>query len=62
MESYDDLRPFVVSVLALQYLMAEKIRALLVRGKPRDVYDIWLLHPPGGGNRSSFARRAARNI
>jgi predicted nucleotidyltransferase component of viral defense system len=41
--AYDDVRPFVVTVLTLQHLMAEKIRALLVRGKPRDLYDIWLL-------------------
>jgi predicted nucleotidyltransferase component of viral defense system len=40
---YDDVRPFVVTVLTLEHLMAEKIRALLVRGKPRDLYDIWLL-------------------
>lgn len=40
---YDDVRPFVVTVLTLEHLMAEKIRALLVRGKPRDLYDVWLL-------------------
>ncbi|UCC62929.1 MAG: nucleotidyl transferase AbiEii/AbiGii toxin family protein [Anaerolineae bacterium] len=40
---YDDVRPFVVTVLTLEHLMAEKIRALLVRGKPRDLYDLWLL-------------------
>jgi predicted nucleotidyltransferase component of viral defense system len=40
---YDDVRPFVVTVLALDHLLAEKLRALLVRGKPRDLYDIWLL-------------------
>ena len=40
---YDDVRPFVVTVLTLEHLMAEKIRALMVRGKPRDLYDIWLL-------------------
>jgi predicted nucleotidyltransferase component of viral defense system len=40
---YDDVRPFVVTVLTLEHLMAEKMRALLVRGKPRDLYDIWLL-------------------
>ena len=37
------MRPFVVTVLTLEHLMAEKIRALMVRGKPRDLYDIWLL-------------------
>ena len=41
---YDDVRPFVVTVLTPEHLMAEKTRALLVRGKPRDLYDIWLLH------------------
>jgi predicted nucleotidyltransferase component of viral defense system len=40
---YDDVRPFVVTVLTLEHVLAEKVRALLVRGKPRDLYDIWLL-------------------
>jgi len=40
---YDDVRPFVVTALALDHLLAEKLRALLVRGEPRDLYDIWLL-------------------
>lgn len=44
---YDDVRPFVVSVLSQEHLLAEKMRALVVRGKPRDVYDIWLLHNQG---------------
>jgi uncharacterized protein len=44
---YDDLPPFVLTALAPEYLLAEKIRALLVRGKPRDVYDIWLLLQKG---------------
>ena len=40
---YDDVRPFIVTVLTLEHLLAEKVRALLVRGKPRNLYDIWLL-------------------
>lgn len=44
---YDDVRPFVVTVLAPEHLMAEKIRAMLVRGKPRDLYDIWLMMEQG---------------
>ncbi len=40
---YDDVRPFVVTVLTPEHMLAEKVRALLVRGKPRDLYDIWLL-------------------
>jgi len=44
---YDDVRPFVVTVLIPEHLLAEKIRALLVRGKPRDLYDIWLMLQQG---------------
>lgn len=44
---YDDVRPFVVTVLAPAHLMAEKMRALLVRAKPRDLYDLWLMHGLG---------------
>jgi predicted nucleotidyltransferase component of viral defense system len=40
---YDDIRPFVATVISLDHLLAEKIRALLMRSKARDVYDIWLL-------------------
>jgi predicted nucleotidyltransferase component of viral defense system len=40
---YDDVRPFVVTVLTLEHLIAEKMRALLMRAKPRDLYDTWLL-------------------
>lgn len=40
---YDDIRPFVVTVISREHLMAEKVRALVVRGKPRDLYDLWLL-------------------
>jgi predicted nucleotidyltransferase component of viral defense system len=40
---YDDVRPFVVTVLTAEQLMAEKIRAVMVRGKPRDLYDLWLM-------------------
>ncbi len=40
---YDDIRPFVITVISREHLMAEKVRALVVRGKPRDLYDLWLL-------------------
>lgn len=43
MSPYDDVRPFVVTVLTAEHLLAEKFRAMLVRGKPRDLYDIWLM-------------------
>jgi predicted nucleotidyltransferase component of viral defense system len=44
---YDDVRPFVVTVLSPDHLLAEKVRALLVRAKPRDLYDVWLLIEQG---------------
>ena len=37
------MRPFVVTVLSPEHLLAEKVRTLLVRAKPRDLYDVWLL-------------------
>lgn len=40
---YDDVRPFVITVISPEHLLAEKVRALLMRKKPRDVFDIWLL-------------------
>jgi predicted nucleotidyltransferase component of viral defense system len=44
---YDDINPFVITVLAREHLMAEKVRALILRGKARDVYDLWLLASQG---------------
>jgi predicted nucleotidyltransferase component of viral defense system len=44
---YDDLRPFVITAIQLDEMLAEKMRALLTRGKPRDLYDIWLLTQQG---------------
>jgi predicted nucleotidyltransferase component of viral defense system len=44
---YDDLRPFVATVLTPGHLLAEKVRALLVHGKPRDAYDLWLMRGKG---------------
>jgi uncharacterized protein len=44
---YDDLWPFVLTVLTPEHLIAEKMRAFLARGKPRDVYDLWLLSKQG---------------
>jgi predicted nucleotidyltransferase component of viral defense system len=40
---YDDVEPFILSVLSREHLFAEKVRALFVRSKPRDLYDLWFL-------------------
>jgi predicted nucleotidyltransferase component of viral defense system len=54
---YDDVRPFVVTVLTLEHLLAEKVRAMVVRGKPRDLYDIWLLLRQGSRPDSELIER-----
>lgn len=40
---YDDVAQFVLTALTLGEILAEKVRALMVRGKPRDLYDLWVL-------------------
>ncbi|MCX6672010.1 MAG: nucleotidyl transferase AbiEii/AbiGii toxin family protein [Euryarchaeota archaeon] len=40
---YDDCPSFVMRCLTLDHLFAEKIRALLIRNKPRDLYDVWFI-------------------
>ena len=40
---YPDIPSFKLKVMALEEVMAEKMRALIVRKKARDLYDIWYL-------------------
>ncbi len=40
---YADLRPYVALCMSLDEMLAEKVRAILTREKPRDVYDAWFL-------------------
>jgi predicted nucleotidyltransferase component of viral defense system len=44
---YPDILPFFVTVLNLEEILAEKIRALFWRGKSRDLYDVWFLLEKG---------------
>jgi predicted nucleotidyltransferase component of viral defense system len=44
---YRDIPAFNVFVMPLNEILAEKIRALFTRDKPRDVYDIWFLLKKG---------------
>ena len=44
---YDDVRSFVLTAISPEHLLAEKVGALLVRSKARDIYDIWLLSSQG---------------
>lgn len=45
--SYKDIPSFTVSVMPLEEILAEKIRALFTRDKPRDVYDVWFIMKKG---------------
>jgi predicted nucleotidyltransferase component of viral defense system len=44
---HGDMQPLGATVLTAGHGLAEKVRVLLVRGKPRDLYDIWLLPNQG---------------
>ena len=46
---YDDIVPFILTALTVEQLFAEKVRALLIRGKARDLYDLWFLIEQGHG-------------
>lgn len=38
-----DLSSFSILALKLEEILAEKIRAVIARGTPRDIYDVWFL-------------------
>lgn len=40
---YEDINDFLITVLSLEHITAEKLRALMIRRKPRDLYDLWFL-------------------
>ncbi len=40
---YYDIQPYIVKVMRLKEILAEKIRAILMRSKARDLYDLWFL-------------------
>lgn len=44
---YKDLQPYSVLVMNLQEILAEKIRAIMTRNKPRDVFDLHFLLSKG---------------
>lgn len=44
---YDDLRPFTIPVMKKEEILAEKIRALIIRSRARDLYDIYFLLKKG---------------
>jgi len=40
---YADIPAFKIMALSLEEILAEKVRAAISRGAPRDIYDIWYL-------------------
>jgi predicted nucleotidyltransferase component of viral defense system len=40
---YADLRPYFINLMDPKEILAEKVRALMWRGKARDLYDLWFL-------------------
>lgn len=45
--SYTEIPSFELSVLGIEEIAAEKIRGILTRDKPRDLYDLWFLIKKG---------------
>jgi len=44
---FSDIPLFVISVLSEKEILAEKIRALINRREPKDLYDLWILFNKG---------------
>lgn len=44
---YDDVGSFPLKTLTLDHIFAEKVRALMIRKKPRHLYDLWFLLEKG---------------
>jgi len=44
---YSDIQPYIIAVMKLEEILAEKIRTILTRTKARDLYDLWFLIKKG---------------
>jgi predicted nucleotidyltransferase component of viral defense system len=44
---FRELPAFELHVMSLREMMAEKVRAIMTRDKPRDIYDLWFLFRKG---------------
>jgi len=40
---YPDIRPYLILVMKPEEIIAEKVRAILCRGRASDLYDLWFL-------------------
>ncbi len=44
---YQDLKPYTVTVMKKEEILAEKVRAIMTRNKPRDIFDLHFLIKDG---------------
>ncbi|MBO3833333.1 MAG: nucleotidyl transferase AbiEii/AbiGii toxin family protein [Candidatus Brockarchaeota archaeon] len=44
---YPDVRPYLLQVMRLEEILAEKVRAIFHRGRASDLYDLWFLARKG---------------
>lgn len=58
--SYRDIPAFSVAVMPAEEMLAEKVRAILTREKPRDIYDLWFLLKKGIKFDESLVNRKLR--
>ncbi len=40
---YPDLQPYLLTMMNIEEILSEKVRAIMTRNKARDVYDTWFL-------------------
>jgi len=52
---YPDIQPYIVLVIQMDEILAEKIRAVMTRDNPRDLFDIWFMLRKGAVFRLKFA-------
>lgn len=60
LSSYPEIPSFECSVLSPEEIAAEKIRGILTRDRPRDVYDLWYLLRKGARPNVSLINRKLR--
>lgn len=46
-DAYLDIPRFILVCSSLKDILAEKVRALIIRGKPRDLWDVWFFLEKG---------------
>jgi predicted nucleotidyltransferase component of viral defense system len=53
---YPDLPEYTVIVMSREEILAEKVRTIITRDRPRDLYDLWYLLSHGVGIREDWIK------